>query len=133
MDLDMPVIHSYSRAEALADGILVAVPEKLAADAGFGLPVALTRAAYEDCAAWSAADNARKGTLQDEASRLWDVLWMASLAARRNRGGSRAAFEVHRTPRPGRGRQPRRVALVLVVGPGDDGEPVLTVMQPGED
>jgi hypothetical protein len=131
--LDMPAIHSYTRAEMLADGGLVAVPQELAAEARLSLPLALTRAAWEDCVAWSDEDNRRKGAVQDEAGRLWDVAWMASRAALRNRGGSRALFEVHRVPREGRGRKPRTVALVLAVGPGDHGEPVLTVLKPGEE
>jgi Family of unknown function (DUF6573) len=133
VELDMPLIHSRTRAEMLADGGLVAVPQETAAEAGLGLPLAVTRAVWEDCVAWGQPDNDRKGTLQDEAGRLWDVVWMASRAARRNRGGDRAPFTVLRVPRPGRGRKPREVSLVLAVGPGDGGEPVLTVTRPGED
>lgn len=133
MEPDMPLIYAVTRADMLADGGLVAVEPKLAAEAGFSVPVALTRAAFEDCAAWNEADNTRKGTVQDETARLWDVLWMASRAARRNRGKDRVLFSVMRTPRPGKARKPREVTLVLVIGPGDEGEPVITVMQPGEE
>ena len=80
-----PVISSYSRAEAIADGTLIAVPEKIAGEASWSCPVALTRAAWEDCVAWDATDNDRKGTLQSEDGRLWDVLWMASRFTRGSR------------------------------------------------
>jgi hypothetical protein len=117
----------------LADDGLAAVDPAMARNAGFTVPVALTRAVFEDCAAWDDSDNARKGTMQDEAARLRDVLWTAAQAARRNRGKARVEFTVWRTPRPGRARKPRQVTLVLHIGPGDQGEPVITVMQPGED
>ncbi len=70
------VIYAYSRAQALADGTLNDVSE-VAREAGFACPVALTSAAWCDCVAWSQADSQRQG-YQDEAGRLWDVLWLAS-------------------------------------------------------
>jgi hypothetical protein len=45
-DLFGPVIHAYSRAEALEDGVLVDVTST-AREAGFRIPVALTRAVWE--------------------------------------------------------------------------------------
>jgi len=57
---------------------------------------------------------------------------MAKLAAKTGQG-SRLAFEIHQVPRGGRGMEPRRVKLHMTIGPGDIGEPVITVMQPGED
>lgn len=131
--LDMPLIHSYSRAEAIADGTLAAVPENVAREAGFTAPVTLTRAAWEDCVAWDDRDNQRKGAVQDEDGRLWDVLWMASRYARRAGAGDVALFPVHRVRREGRGTMPRKVILKSVAGPGDDGELTITIMQPRED
>ena len=123
-------ISIYTRAQALDDGFLVDVSE-MAQEAGFRFPVAMTRAAWEDCVSWSDADSKRQ-THQDEAGRLWDVLWMASVAARRN-GGSELRFQLYRVPRGGRGVRPRLVTLQMHVGPGDEGEPVITVGLPGED
>lgn len=130
---DWDVIDIHSRAGAIADGTLTEVPAAVAAEAGFTCPVALTRAAWEDCVAWDAADNARKGTVQDQAGRLWDVLWLASLAARRAAARVRVDFTVYRVPRDGKGRKPRPAGLVSQSGPGDGGELVVTIMQPGED
>lgn len=128
----MELIDAYSRADMLADGGLVDA-SALAREARFTVPVALTRAAWEDCVAWVDADNDRKGTLQDETGRLWDVLWMARLAARRATGGDRELFEVFRVPRAGRSVRANRVTLALCLGVGDVGEPVITIMQPQED
>lgn len=127
---DADIIHTYTRAQALADGALVAVDDKTASEAGFRIPVALTRAAWEDCVTWTDEDEKRKRALQDEAGRLWDVLWMASLAARRHRGIDRIAFQVLRVPRDGRGVKPRLAHLILHIGPGDTAEPVVTIMTP---
>jgi len=55
---DADLIHSYTRAEALADGTLIDVSET-AREAGFRVPVALTRAAWFDCVAWTAEDSQR--------------------------------------------------------------------------
>ena len=132
-------IHVYTRAEAIEDGVLVDV-SATARDAGIVWPVAMTAAAWTDCVAWSEADDRRKrdSTGQSESGRLWDVVWMASraliAAARRDADPSvPLMFEVCRVPREGRGVRPRPVRLKLVVGPGDGGEPVVTVMEEGED
>lgn len=125
-----PVIYSYSRAQAISDGVLVDV-STMAKKAGFTVPVALTSAVWSDCVEWCDRDSSRQ-THQDESGRLWDVLWMAYLAARRAQGGT-VAFAMYRVPRSGKGRMPRKVTLRMHIGPGDAAEPVITLMMPGED
>jgi len=124
-------IYRYSRAQALADGVLVDVTE-IAREAGFRIHVALTTAVWSQAVAWSDADSARQ-TNQDEAGRLWDVLWMAYIAARRASGGCQVPFQVHVVPRGGSARLPRLMQLHMHIGPGDDSEPVITIMTPNED
>lgn len=125
-----PVIYGYSRAQAISDGMLVDV-STMAKEAGFTVPVALTSAAWSDCVEWGDRDSCRQ-THQDESGRLWDVLWMAYLAARRAQGGT-VAFTLYRVPRGGKGRMPRKVTLHMHIGLGDVAEPVITVMMVGED
>ena len=126
------VLFTYTRAQALADGVLVDTGA-LAAQAGFGLPVALTAAAWDDCVAWSEADCLAQ-VHQDEAGRLWDVLFLAAHAIRTGADtASRMLFELYRVPRDGCSEQATPVRLKLVVGPGDDGEPVVTILLPEED
>ncbi|MGF6641283.1 DUF6573 family protein [Paraburkholderia sp. MM6662-R1] len=120
-------ISSYTRAQAIADGVLVDV-SALAREAGFRIPVAVISAVWADCVAWTDADSER-----GESGRLWDVLWMGALAAKRARGAQRIPFELHRVPRGGRGTRPRPVTLNLHLGPGDDAEPVITILMPEED
>jgi hypothetical protein len=127
------IIHTYTRRQAMAAGDLVDVTDT-AREAGIRLPVALTRAVWEDCVAWSGEDFRRTGAVQDEAGRLWDVLYMTRQAIGRVAGRSdRATVRLVRVARTGCGRAPRPVRLEAVCGPGDRGEPVITIMQPGED
>ncbi len=124
---DPKLISSYTRAEALDDGVLVDVTA-MAHEAGFILPVALTRAAWDLCVAMSPA---AERACNDERGRLWDVLWMLrwAIARRRGSGGAEVRFEVLCVTDSVR---PSLVILRSVIGPGDDGEPVVTVMLPTE-
>jgi len=120
----MELIYSYTRAEALADGVLVDVSE-LAAEAGFRIPVALT------CGAWQQSVAVPQSCIQqDETGRLWDVLNVLRYAARRNGETDQIQFPV--VVQNSRD-QLETITLIAVIRPGDDGLPVLTVMLPGED
>lgn len=124
------VIHSYSREQAIADGVLIDVTST-AMEAGFKIPVALTSAVYEDCVRWDAVDGAAG---QDEAGRLWDVVYLASRAAISSPRKARVDFDLMRVNRITPDVVvPTRTSLSMVVGPGDQGEPVITIMQRGED
>jgi hypothetical protein len=138
-DLFGPVIHSYTRADAIRDGQLIDVSE-VAREAGFRIPVAMTLGAHLDCVAWTEEDERRKPqfTGQDEAGRLWDVATMARMQLNAlSKAGplkeGRHRFQLYRVPREGRGVQPRKVTLVVHLGGGDAGEPVATVMREDED
>jgi hypothetical protein len=127
-----PVISVYTRAQALADGVLIDAGP-MAREAGFRWPVAVTAAAWEDCVAWTESDSDRQ-THQDQSGRLWDVLFMAAYAARANaEAGSELRFELYRVPRDGRSTQAALTTLKLAVGPGDEAEPVITILLPQED
>ena len=132
-------ISVYTRAQAIEDGQLIDV-STVAREAGIVWPVAMTSAAWSDCVEWTDETEARKGyTGQSESGRLWDVCWMLSLAVRGAlRRGLDAStqplyYSLLRTPTAGRGVMPRKATLKFMVGPGDQGEPCITVMLPGED
>jgi hypothetical protein len=120
------LIHRYTRAEALRDGVLIDV-SAVAREAGFTYPVALTAAVWARCVA------VPPGVLcQDEAGRLGDVLTIL-LAVRGQSGGAPAArFGVY-VRNDNRDRTPPLVRLKAVCGLGDQGEPVVTVLLPDED
>jgi hypothetical protein len=119
------LIHRYSRADAIADGVLVDVTGT-AREAGIRYPVALTAAAWERCVAVPPGV-----ACQDEAGRLWDVLWLLRCAIGRS-NGTEVRFGVH-VRNHNREGIPPLVRLEAVCGPGDQGEPVVTVMPPEED
>jgi hypothetical protein len=68
---------------------------------------------------------------QDEAGRLWDVVYLLRCAIGRS-DGAEVRFGVH-VRDDNRERTPPLVRLKAVCGPGDQGEPVITVMLPDED
>src|SRR5689334_14978688 len=119
------LIHRYTRAEAIADGVLVDV-SPTAKEAGIRYPVALTRAVWERCVTVPPGV-----ACQDESGRLWDVLWLLRCAVRRSHG-TEVRFGVH-LRNDNRDRTPPLVQLKAVCGPGDQGEPVVTVLLPDED
>ena len=126
------VISTYTRAQALEDGVLID-PGAMAAEAGFRWPVAITADAWIPFIAWT-TDVSAKQIHQDQAGRLWDVLFMASHAVRTSQeSGDRILFQLFRVPRDGRSTEAELVTLRMIVGPGDSGEPVITILQPHED
>ena len=116
------VIHAYSRAQAIEDGVLVDVTE-MATEAGFVWPVAIT------AGVWALIHDipSRFQGIQDIEGRLWDVIWMARGAAKHN-DGEEILYRLilHH------GRK-TYATLKLVSGPGDEGEPVITILLPDED
>jgi hypothetical protein len=124
-DHSLPVIFSYSRAQALEDGVLVDVSAQ-AKQAGFTVPVALTQAVWDRCVTLSPAAE-RAGN--DEAGRTWDILWMLRCAIRAAPAGSVLHFSMLCVTDS---QQPQRVELEAHIGTGDDAAPVLTIMFPGE-
>ena len=131
------LISRYSRAQALADGVLVDLSD-LAREAGFRCPVAAT------AAVWSLIETipAPLQHWQDVTGRCWDVLWMASLAVRRQREATSCTFRLilatpENTPDPldADALEPEQqlVTLTILAGPGDEGELVLTLLTLDED
>jgi len=124
-------VFTYTRAEALADGVLLDV-SPLAKEAGFRIPVALTVGLW---ATYGAPDKTPAG----DQGTVWDLLWMLRCAAigilpaklDRHPHGETLWFQLELTPR-GKNK-PELVLLKAISGPGDAGEPVLTILLPHED
>ena len=123
---DAPVIYRYTRAQALEDGVLVDLTE-WAKESGFTIPVACTAAVWHQ---YITPPEDTKELGQSERGRGHDVLWMLYLAIRRSRGGDRVLFEVIFLNAR---KQHETVQLKCLCGPGDDGEPVLTILLSHED
>jgi hypothetical protein len=120
------LIHRYTRKQAIEDGVLVDVT-LTAREAGFRFPVALTRAAWERCITIPTGV-----TGQDEAGRLWDVLWMLHVAIKRGSSSPLIHFALH-VRDSNRECTPPLVQLKALCGPGDDAEPVITIMLQEQD
>jgi hypothetical protein len=98
----------------------------VAREAGIRWPVALTGAAWGRCVTVPPGVEC-----QDEAGRLWGVVWLLPCATRTGGRGAEVPFGVH-VRDDNRGRTPL-VRLKARCGPGDRGEPVATVLLPDED
>ena len=132
------IIHRYTRVDAITDGVLVdadTAEAGICASAGFTVPVAFTRATWADTVEWNEDTETGKRTCtgQSETGRLWDVLTMARVAARNSPNASRVNFKVLRIAPVGTSTRPTLADLVLHIGPGDEGEPVITIMGRDED
>ena len=116
-------ISIYTRAQANEDGVLVDV-SVAALEAGFKFPVAITRAVWDGYV----VPDSRARYYQDEMGRLWDILNVLRWYVRR--GGSEIHFPVTMIMKA---RQRRNIVFKALCGPGDDAEPVITIMMPDED
>lgn len=111
-----PVISRYTRAQAIEDGVLVDVTE--IARGYFKYPVAMTVEAFTE------VFGSQSGTIDEGVAHdLFSVMVVRARSICDKDGRIDFVFRV-------RGRV---VKLYSVCGPGDGGEPVLTIMQPGQD
>lgn len=123
-------IYVYTRAQAIEDGELVDLTEWASADKGFmggyRCPVAVSRSVWADLEAIP------KGNPGDVRGRAHDLLWMSSLMFRtmRRRNLEQALFQV---TLPVKGDRVRKRTYKVMLGGGDAGEPVVTILQPNED
>ncbi len=127
-DLFGEAIYSYTREQALADGVLVSLDPKLCKEAGFKYHVAVTRHVFDTCI--DLTDMAKE-MCNDITGRTWDVLYMLCVEATHLREPSDTLlFEVYCVINR---RRPQKVRLKSVCGPADDGSPCITIMYPDED
>ncbi len=124
------IISIYSRADAIADGVLVDMTQEpfgsLAREAGIVWPIAMTSTAFAE---FVEVFDAPGHSCQDVKGRWWDVLWMFR-RTRREVSPLEARWKL--AVRDADGRQ-RQKELKCVSGPADDGSPCLTFMLPNED
>ena len=121
------VIYAYTRKQAIADGFQVEV-SKTAQEAGIRFPVFITRTAFD---AYVTVPPDVSG--QDEAGRLWDVVWMLRFAIRKAVSGqSRLPFALYVR---NDNRAAKLVKLVAMCGALDidDPQPAITITLPDED
>lgn len=121
------LIYAYTRKQAVEDGFQVDV-STIAREAGIRFPMFLTRTVYD---AYVTVPPNVNG--QDEAGRLWDLVWMTRFAIKQSPDGcDRIPVALHVR---NDNRAARPVQLVATCGPldMDDPQPAITVMMPDED
>ena len=128
---DAEIVSTYTRAQAIEDGVLVDLRqgdlEEVVQNAGLKYPVACTAEVFAECVNLTGA---AKRAGNDMKGRLWDVLWMLKMAIRR---AQRSTDRISFTVRIVRDRvRPTPTELVAVCGPGDNAEPSITIMFPGQ-
>ena len=136
------IVSTYSTKEAVADGYLVKVGSETSKEAGIKFPVYITRAA------WDKYVEVPKGMeqLQNLSGRLWDVLYMFAIVARKtDRANLTFVFycampdegnwEEHEELEDKNNRQLRMVTLKAVIQAQDfdDPSPAIFIMKPNED
>ena len=127
------IIFAYTRADAISDGVLVELPEDLCRNAGIVVPVAVTRAIWDE---YLAPEYLPELFGQDVPGRIWDLLWMFSCSARQSCHTSlvffKTEFVTYNEENPA-GSSKTLATFKAFCGPGDEGEPVLTIMLPEEE
>jgi len=114
-------ISVYTRAQAIEDGVLIDI-STVAAEAGIIWPVAVT------AAVWADIENIPKSkSYQDVNGRLWDLL--STLRRRVGRSDVSTRIDWQFIMHVGRNVYYQAKA---VAGPGDNGEPVITILKVDE-
>jgi len=122
-----PIIFSYSRKQAIDDGVLIDVTP-IANKIGFKLHTVVTCGVISELCDGQHADFNKFTAVH---SLLLDLMKAIRLSAR-NQASDRVDFK-HRLHVRGSESDIRELDLYALVGPGDDAEAVLTVMLIGED
>lgn len=142
MSKEFQIISSYTTKQAIADGVLVAVDDKISEEAGIVYPVLMTGTV------WNRYIQVPEGMEhQDLDGRLWDLLFMLAVQARKSNGGALLFFKVlfqlpseiswldNEKQELQSEPETRLVTLKAVVSAHDidDPSPAIFIMLPGED
>jgi hypothetical protein len=117
------VIYGYSRKQAIEDGVLIDVTNQ--ANQFFQFPMAITAEVYGEL-----NNIPKKHAAESFAGRLHDVLFMAFTEVKKGKTKSQTLMfsAIVNTDDKEKIKQYK-----MVIGPGDNMEPVLTIMKPHED
>jgi hypothetical protein len=143
MDYDM--IDSYTRAQAIEDGVLVDVGT-IAQEIGYRVPIAIT------AELWGMISTLPEGSPDSLDGRLWDLLFLGMSAIRRasskNYDASSKNYDASSKNYDASSKSQEIlykffldegnvrnniVAVKMHIGSGDNGEPAITIMLPHED
>jgi len=137
---DWNIISTYTRAEAVRDGVQVAIPQELSREAGIKYPVFITEKVYNK---YIPVPETMK--YESSEGRLWDILFMFAWIARITNSDILQFQFVIQLPDIGDwnkfekicegNRLLREVTLKAIVSPMDldDPQPAITILFPDED
>jgi len=134
------IIYAYTRKDAIADGFQVEIDQKTSRSAGIRYPVYMNRTVWDR---YVEVPKEMTG-YQDEAGRLWDILWMFAISARKTPGAELLFKFICQLPKEEpwldnehseEGEFQRLITLKALVGPVDidDPSPAITILFPNED
>lgn len=119
------IIFQYTRKQAIEDGVLIDLSD-MAKEAGIKFPVAVTAGVF-------GVLNNTEVPGQDLQGRAWDMFTIFKLAIRQSDGGDVVKFAPLFATKTGGRPKLAPVKMWAKCGPGDNMEPVITVMLEGED
>jgi hypothetical protein len=136
---DAPIISMYTRQQAIDDGVLVDVSEVAKSEYGINLPLAFTRAVWDE---YITPDPRSEGWGQSIRGRLHDALYMLLPHLKHvtsdqkwidkfNRDGSVTFY--YKLWFVLKEKQRREIQLKVVISLDENYRPVCTIMKPGED
>ena len=127
MNESFDVIYSYTRSQALEDGVLIDITE-FAKEAGFRFPTAVSANLYYNILTPTSSLVSQGQSFE---SRVWDLLNILHATIKSNPNTSRLTFSppfimTH-------GMKPSPIEIVSTIDPGDHLDPVITIFLPEDD
>jgi hypothetical protein len=116
------VIHTYTRKQAIEDGVLIDVSET-SKEAGINFLVAVTSAVWD---LYIYPSEKLEGYGQSISGRLWDLLWMFRMRALK----TNSSLMYYTCLLQNENLKLEEVKFKAICGPGDNFEPVITIMLP---
>ena len=125
----MEAVYTYTRQNAIDDGVLVNVSE-MATEAGFRYPVAITERLNNHI-----ENIPEEYSHEDYFGRLWDVLLMGMMNIKRAmKYRQESPIVLYDLISHSKGQEHEDLTtLKIMVHGGDNGEPAMTIMFPDED
>ena len=126
--MNQEIIYAYTRQDAFKDGALVDLNQWISIEESpFRYPVACTSTVFKIIE--KAVNN--KKYLNDYEGVIWDIMYMATVPSARKKALGESGW-IYNVIITGTGRK-KYHDLKILCHPGDNMEPVLTIMLPTED
>lgn len=116
------IISSYTRKQAIEDGVLVELDSKIVKEAGINYPMAITRKV------WQLIEDAVNKGGKDLEGVIWDMLTMFRFSAQKSKEESTMIFEMLIWEK--HVAKDRLMKFKAICSAGDTPEPVITIMFP---